>query len=67
MRIAVQRRLGLPLLDGAAAAAGNGISKHGKRFDRLGDVAPPKTDCPKAGTGTLVKMLDARPLHGAAQ
>ena len=37
MRIAVQRRLGLPLL--ASAAAGEIFSKHGRRYDELGDVA----------------------------
>ena len=38
LRFAIQRRLGLPLL--AAAAAGGGrLSRHGRRFDALGDVA----------------------------
>jgi hypothetical protein len=30
----------------------------------LGDVASTKVSCPKTGSGTLVKMLDARPLPG---
>ena len=38
MRIAVQRRLGLPLL-AAAAAAGVRFSRGGKSFDAYGDVA----------------------------
>ena len=38
LRIAVQRRLGLPLL-AAAAAAGERFSRHGKLFDAYGDVA----------------------------
>ena len=37
MRIAVQRRLGLPLQ--VAAFASTRLSKHGKRFDVMGDVA----------------------------
>ena len=37
MRIQVQRRLGLPLT--AAASASGRLSKHGKVFDHLGDVA----------------------------
>ena len=37
MRIAVQRRLGLPLT--AAATAHGGLSRHGMVFDNLGDVA----------------------------
>lgn len=38
MRIAVQRRLGLPLSDAVALQAAR-LSKHGKTFDVLGDVA----------------------------
>ena len=37
LRIAVQRRLGLPLLEAAAAAGKR--SRHGREFDVLGDVA----------------------------
>jgi hypothetical protein len=41
MRIAVQRRLGLPLQAAAAAAAATDAarSKHGKAFDLMGDLA----------------------------
>jgi len=38
LRIAVQKRLGLPL-QAAAAAAGERYSRHGKSFDCMGDVA----------------------------
>ena len=38
LRLLIQRRLGLPLL-AAAAAAGARRSRHGRRFDALGDVA----------------------------
>lgn len=37
-RLALQRRLGLPLLASAAAAA-DAVSKHGKAFDHYGDLA----------------------------
>lgn len=37
LRVAVQRRLGLPLLEAAAAAGRR--SRHGREFDVLGDVA----------------------------
>ena len=42
LRIALQRRLGLPLTAATAAAGGGGggrRSRHGKLFDKYGDVA----------------------------